>query len=132
MFICFILIDSVWKPDDLLGTKIFLQFCFDLLFRKFRISSLTEQTGFRCDHRSLSVCMDRTAFQHKRSRIIIVITSLFTKFFCNLIILLPVLIKAIIGSAPGIKAPVDSTDFFSIRHKGWSDIPCPCIVCRNC
>ena len=132
MLIRLILINASRKPDDFLCTKISLQSLFDFCFAHLRISSTAQKTSLCDQHRSLSVRMNRTAFQHKVLRIIAVHAQLFANLRCCKVVFFPVCIQSVPRSAPGIELPVNSSDSsLVIDDASWSDISRPGIVRLN-
>ena len=130
MLIGFILIDSTWKPDNLVDTEPVLQLFLYLFPAHLRITSLTQQTGLCNDQSPLSVRMDGTTLKHKRSGIQTWTTKSPADKGSHPVVLLPVPVKSIKVSSPGIKLPVNSTDRpFLIQNHGCSHISRPGIIC---
>ena len=130
MLIGFILIDSTWKPDNLVDTEPVLQLFLYLFPAHLRIASLTQKTGLCNNQSPLSVRMDGTALQHKRSGIQTWTTESPADKGSHPVILFPVPVKPVKGTSPGIKLPVNSTDRpFLIQNHGCSHISGPGVIC---
>jgi len=129
MFIRLVIVDSMFQPDHLFSPEVSTELLFDLVLCEIRISSSAQKTRLCHKNRPLSVRMDRTAFQNEGVGLIAVITKLPTDFFRHKIVLLPVGVKSVHGSAPGVELPVNATDSaFPVHHKGRCHIPRPGIV----
>ena len=129
MAVGFVVVNTKRQPDDFLDRKILPQLFFNFRFCKRRIAPRTQQTFFGRKQGSFPVNMDGAAFQNKGVGLVAVIAKLPTDFFRHKIVLLPVGVKSIHGSSPGVELPVNATDSaFPVHHKGRCHIPRPGIV----
>ena len=129
MFIRLVIVDSTFQPDHLFSPKVSTELLPDLVLCELRISSSAQEARCRHKNRPLSVRMDRTAFQNEGVGLVAVIAKLPTDFFRHKIVLLPVGVKSVHGSSPGVELPVDATDSaLPVHHKGRCHIPRPGIV----
>ena len=129
MLIRLVVVDATFQPDHLFSPKVITELLPNFIFCKLRISSPAQEAGSRHEDSPLTVRMDRTAFQNEGVGLVAVIAKLPTDFFRHKIVLLPVGVKSIHGSSPGVELPVDATDSaLPVHHKGRCHIPRPGIV----
>ena len=75
MAVCFLRIEAILDPEDLLKIQILLQLVLDLLFAHVGVTSLAEQTHFGGDQRTLTIDVDCAALKYEIIRVISSYTS---------------------------------------------------------
>ena len=133
MLVCFIVINTARNPQNLFHAQVSLKLLLNLFLGQVGIAPGAQQASLRHQRRTFAVAMNRTALQHKGSSIIQRSSIMLRKLFRKSIVLLIIGIQAVYLAAPGIKAPVHTTQLASLcavaHNKCRTDVTRPAIVC---